>query len=124
MVKANYAFVATLSVCAKLGGLLFGYDTALISGVVDSINANFIEPRHLAEAASNSLSGFTISCALLGCVIGAALAGPISTYIGRRGGLLIAGLLFFASSLGSAFPEFFWSTFGATGPNALPAFTG
>ncbi len=122
MSKTNYPLVTALSLCAAIGGLLFGYDTAVISGVVDAINANFIDPRHLAEAARNSLSGFVIACALLGCVIGAAVAGPVSTTIGRRGGLFIAGLLFFISSLGSAFPEFGWAALGATGANALPAF--
>jgi len=124
MAKANLGLVTALSVAATFGGLLFGYDTAVISGAVDAINANFIDPRHLTEAARNSLSGFAISCALLGCVIGAALAGPISTRIGRRGGLLIAGVLFFVSSLGSAFPEAGWSAFGFTGPQALPIFIG
>ncbi|HWA30020.1 MAG TPA: D-xylose transporter XylE [Rhizomicrobium sp.] len=124
MAKANYKLVTALSVAATLGGLLFGYDTAVISGAVDAINANFIDPRHLAEASRNSLSGFAISCALLGCVLGAALAGPISTRIGRRGGLLIAGILFFISSLGSAFPEAGWSALGFTGANALPVFIG
>ncbi|MGC9953163.1 MAG: sugar porter family MFS transporter [Rhizomicrobium sp.] len=122
MAKANYALVTALSVSAALGGLLFGYDTAVISGAVDAINYNFIDPRHLAEGARNSLSGFTIGCALLGCVIGAGLAGPVSTGIGRKGGLMIAGLLFFVSSIGAGFPEFGWSVLGATGVNALPAF--
>jgi SP family xylose:H+ symportor-like MFS transporter len=124
MAKANYKLVTALSVAATLGGLLFGYDTAVISGAVDAINANFIDPLHLAEGTRNSLSGFAISCALLGCVIGAALAGPISTRIGRRGGLLIAGVLFFVSSLGSAFPEAGWGAFGFTGAHALPVFIG
>jgi len=122
MSKTNYLLVTGLSLCAAIGGLLFGYDTAVISGVVDAINANFIDPRHLAEGARNSLSGLVIACALLGCVAGAAIAGPLSTAIGRKSGLFIAGLLFFLSSLGSAFPEFVWSAFGGTGPNALPAF--
>jgi SP family xylose:H+ symportor-like MFS transporter len=122
MAAPNYRLVTGLAAAAAIGGLLFGYDTAVISGAVDAINANFIDPRHLSEGARNSLSGFTIGCALLGCVVGAAIAGPLSTNIGRRGGLLIAGMLFFISSLGSAFPEFFWSMFGGTGVNALPAF--
>jgi MFS transporter, SP family, xylose:H+ symportor len=122
MAKANYALIAGLTIAATLGGLLFGYDTAVISGATDAITANFVTPRHLAEGAANSLSGFAIGCALLGCVIGAALAGPISTNIGRKGGLLIAGILFFVSSLGAGYPEFFWSMFGATGYKALPAF--
>jgi SP family xylose:H+ symportor-like MFS transporter len=124
MAKANYGLVTALSVAATLGGLLFGYDTAVVSGAVDAINANFIDPRHLQEGARNSLSGFAISCALLGCVIGAGLAGPISVRIGRRGGLLIAGVLFFVSSLGSAFPEAGWGTLGFRGVDALPVFIG
>jgi MFS transporter, SP family, xylose:H+ symportor len=122
MAKANYGLVTALTVAATLGGLLFGYDTAVISGVTDAITYNFVEPRHLAEADANFLSGLAIAFALLGCVIGAGIAGPISTSIGRKGGLLIAGILFFLSSLGAGYPEFFWSIFGATGYKALPAF--
>ncbi len=124
MARANYALVTALALAAALGGLLFGYDTAVISGAVDAINANYIDPRHLAEGARNSLSGFAISCALLGCVIGASVAGAISTGLGRRSGLLLAGLLFFISSLGSGFPEFGWGALGFTGVNALPIFIG
>ena len=122
MAKANYTFIVALTVAATLGGLLFGYDTAVISGATDAITNNFVTPRHLAEAAANSLSGFAIGCALLGCVVGALAAGPLSNHIGRKGGLLIAGILFFVSSLGAGYPEFFWSLFGATGDKALPAF--
>ena len=122
MAKANTGLVTSLTIAATLGGLLFGYDTAVISGATDAITYNFVEPRHLPEAAANSLSGLAIACALLGCVIGAAIAGPISTSLGRRGGLLISGVLFFVSSLGAGFPEFFWSMFGAVGYKALPAF--
>jgi len=119
MAKANYGLVVALSVAATLGGLLFGYDTAVISGATDAITFNFVTPRHLPEAEANFLSGFAIGCALLGCVLGAAIAGPISTRWGRRAGLLIAGVLFFVSSIGAGFPEF---GFGAHGPDALPFF--
>ena len=121
-VHSSTALVMALTVAATLGGLLFGYDTAVISGVTDAITYNFVEPRHLTEADANFLSGLAISIALLGCVLGAAIAGPISTKIGRRAGLLIAGVLFFLSSLGAGYPEFFWSLFGGTGYHALPAF--
>jgi SP family xylose:H+ symportor-like MFS transporter len=120
--KANFGLVASLTVAATLGGLLFGYDTAVISGATTAITYNFVTPWHLTEGWANFLSGFAIACALLGCVIGAAIAGPISTSIGRKGGLLIAGVLFFVSSVGAGFPEFFWSIFGATHEKALPAF--
>ncbi|MGH8259321.1 MAG: MFS transporter, partial [Steroidobacteraceae bacterium] len=121
---SSSALVAALAIAATLGGLLFGYDTAVISGATDAITHNFVAPRHLSEADANFLSGFAISIALLGCVVGAAIAGPISTKIGRRAGLLIAGVLFFVTSLGAGYPEFFWDLFGATGYHALPAFLG
>ena len=89
--KPNYGLVVMLTIAATLGGLLFGYDTAVISGATDAITYNFVAPRHLDEATANTLSGFAIGCALLGCVLGAAIAGPISTRIGRRGGARLRG---------------------------------
>ena len=122
MSKGNTGLVVALTAAATLGGLLFGYDTAVISGVTSAITHNFVTPRHLSTADANFLSGLAISIALLGCVLGAAVAGPVSTRIGRRAGLLIAGVLFLVSSLGAGYPEFFWSLFGAVGDRALPAF--
>ena len=122
MSKGNTGLVVALTAAATLGGLLFGYDTAVISGVTSAITHNFVTPRHLSAADANLLSGLAISIALLGCVLGAAVAGPVSTRIGRRAGLLIAGVLFLVSSLGAGYPEFFWSLFGAVGDRALPAF--
>ena len=117
--KGNPGLVAALTVAATLGGLLFGYDSAVISGVTDAITQNFVVPLHLTEGTANFLSGFAISIALLGCALGAGIAGPISTRLGRKAGLLIAGVLFFVSSLGAGYPEFFWSIFGAVGASAL-----
>ncbi len=122
MAKANTGLVIGLAVVASLGGLLFGYDTAVISGATDAITYNFVTPRHLDEGTANFLSGFAIGCALLGCVLGAAIAGPLSTGIGRRGGLMVAGVLFFVSSLGAGYPEFGLGLFGMKGADALPAF--
>ncbi len=122
MSKSSHGLVIALTIAATLGGLLFGYDTAVISGVTSAITHNFVTPRHLTESGANFLSGLAIAIALLGCVIGAAIAGPLSTRIGRKAGLLIAGVLFFVSSLGAGYPEFFWSLFGAVGYHALPAF--
>ena len=95
----------TLTIIAALGGLLFGYDSAVISGATDSIKQNFVAPLGLAEGARLSLEGFTIAGALWGCLIGGALGGVMAHYLGRRGGLIVAGVLFFVSSLGSAWPE-------------------
>ena len=107
---------------AALGGLLFGYDTAVISGAVSAIDFNFIAPRGLPETEANFLSGSVISFALLGCIVGGLVAGPISSRFGRRGGLFVAALLFLVSSLGSAYPEIGLGEIGKMGPDALTPF--
>ncbi|HUO91457.1 MAG TPA: MFS transporter, partial [Rhizomicrobium sp.] len=122
MSRGSERLVVGLALIASLGGFLFGYDTAVISGAVSAIDANFITPQHLSEAARDSLSGWAISCALLGCVIGAAVAGPMSTAIGRRGGLLVSAVLFLAGSIGSAVPELGFGAIGHMGPAALTPF--
>lgn len=114
--------VVALTFVATLGGLLFGYDTAVISGAVSSIDAYFIHPLGWSELAASTLSGWTISSALVGCVIGALLAGWLSTAFGRKGGLLIASLLFLLGSLGSAVPELGLGVIGHMGPRALVPF--
>ena len=119
MAKVNTSLVIGLTFVATLGGLLFGYDTAVISGAVSSIDAYFINPLGLSETARSSLSGWTISSALVGCVIGAVVAGWVSTSLGRRGGLIIAALLFLVGSVGSAVPEIGFGAIGHMGPDAL-----
>ena len=116
------ALVSKLTFVATLGGLLFGYDTAVISGAVGAIDANFIDPLKLSETARSSLSGWTISSALLGCVLGAAAAGWIGAKLGRKGGLLVAATLFLISAFGSAVPEFGLGPVGGMGPGALLPF--
>jgi SP family xylose:H+ symportor-like MFS transporter len=111
--STHTGLLITLTIIAALGGLLFGYDTAVISGAVESIKLNFVAPMGLAEGARLSLEGFTIAGALWGCLIGAALGGVIAHFLGRRGGLFVAGVLFFVSSLGSAWPESFLGTLGS-----------
>ncbi|MFP4619766.1 MAG: D-xylose transporter XylE [Bacteroidales bacterium] len=167
--SAKYTFLITL--VATLGGLLFGYDTAVINGAVESLGVFFIDPlfdnpglagkvifeyKFLASACfviigilisrflfklyhykkaifysvlvwiavvlviyyrfisseseistniANSINGFTISSALLGCIIGASIGGYVSQGIGRRNGLLMAAVLFLLSAVGSALPE-------------------
>ncbi len=96
MAETNPRLVMGLAVIASLGGLLFGYDTPVISGAVSAIDHNFITPRGLSEAARDSLSGWAVSSALLGCVIGAFIGGPISNAAGRKGGLIVAALMFLA----------------------------
>lgn len=80
---------------AALGGLLFGGDTGVISGAILFISKDF----HL----STQMHEFTISIALIGCVVGAAAAGSIADRIGRRLVLFCAGIIFVAGALTSAF---------------------
>ena len=91
MTQESRSLLTRLTFVATLGGLLFGYDTAVISGAVGAIDANFIEPLNLSETARGSLSGWTVSSALFGCIIGAVIAGWVAKRLGRKGGLLIAG---------------------------------
>jgi len=82
------------SIIAALGGLLFGFDTAVISGTTDQLRDVF--------DLSSGLLGLTVASALIGTVLGALFAGKPSDVIGRRKSLMWIALLYFVSALGSA----------------------
>jgi MFS transporter, SP family, arabinose:H+ symporter len=90
-----------LGVClvASLGGLLFGFDTAVISGTVERVKQQF--------ALTELLEGWFTSSALVGCILGAAVAGWLGDRFGRKPTLMVSGALFFVSALGSAIPPTF-----------------
>ncbi len=79
---------------AALGGLLFGFDTAVISGTTDALKAQY----HLTD---NGL-GFTVAAALIGTIIGAIVAGQPSDRFGRRPVLMVLALFYLVASVGSA----------------------
>ncbi|MFV0375907.1 MAG: D-xylose transporter XylE [Mangrovibacterium sp.] len=108
----NSLYIAGITLVATLGGLLFGYDTAVISGTVSSLDVFFIQPMGLSETAANSQLGFIVSSALIGCIIGGLSGGLVSLKLGRRNGLFLAAFLFFISALGSFYPEMFFRPFG------------
>lgn len=120
MKNNNYIFGITL--VATLGGLLFGYDTAVISGTVESLRKFFIEPQGLPLDQANALEGFVVSSALIGCIIGASFAGWISQRFGRKPTLIIAAFLFLLSAIGSAWPEIFIGMPGSGNHTAMYAF--
>ena len=89
------ALVLRSAIVAALGGLLFGFDTAVISGTTDQLRAVY----QLSEGGL----GFTVATALIGTVFGALIAGrPVDRY-GRRKVLFAIGILYFIGALGSAF---------------------
>jgi SP family xylose:H+ symportor-like MFS transporter len=96
---------------AVIGGLLFGYDTAVISGGEKSLQKFFRAGINGGEDVEKGpygdlLHGFVVSAALVGCVIGALISGVMSDRIGRRNSLIVSSVLFFLSALGSYMPEF------------------
>jgi len=82
---------------AALGGLLFGYDTAVISGAIGFLQQHF----ELTAA----MKGWAASSALVGCVAGVAMAGELNDRLGRRTTLIVAAILFLVSAIGSALPR-------------------
>ena len=105
MTNTPNGYLIKLTLVATLGGLLFGYDTGVISGTVDSLENFFITDQNMTEFDRNAFKGFLISAALIGCVIGGALGGYIGKVLGRKKALVLAGILFFISAIGSAIPE-------------------
>lgn len=95
-------YITAITLVATLGGLLFGYDTAVISGAEKSVQSFLITPLGLGSLAH----GATISSALIGCIIGGIISGWLASRLGRKRSLMVAALLFFLSALGSGFPEF------------------
>ncbi|GHV67521.1 D-xylose transporter XylE [Bacteroidia bacterium] len=107
---------------ATLGGFLFGYDTAVISGAVSSLESFFILPYHFSPTISNTLLGLMVSGALIGCVIGSGLGGYCSQKFGRKKSLLLAAFLFLCSGLGSAIPELGFAAPGSGDHTFLSSF--
>ena len=105
---------------AVIGGLLFGYDTAVISGAEKGLQAFFKSASDFTY--TDGLHGFTTSSALIGCIIGAFLSGIMASKLGRKKSLFIAGVLFFLSALGSYYPEFLFFEKGAASMSLLVAF--
>ena len=89
---------------AVLGGLLFGYDTAVISGAERGLQAFFMGAEDFSY--TSFLHGITSSSALLGCIIGSAISGFMAGRFGRKKSLFVAGICFFLSAAGSYYPEF------------------
>ena len=114
--------MAGIVLVAVLGGLLFGYDTAVISGAEKGLQAFFQSATDFTY--TDAWHGFTTSSALIGCVIGALLSGLLASRLGRKRSLFVAGILFLLSALGSYCPEFLFFEKGVASKSLMLAFNG
>jgi len=92
--------VIFLAVAGAVGGFLFGFDSSVVNGVVDAVQGQF--------DLSSSLTGFAVASALLGCAVGAYVAGRIADRWGRIPAMIVGAILFLASALGAGFAFGVW----------------
>lgn len=95
--EENLLYVIFLATVAALGGFLFGYDTAVISGTIGSVAAQF--------NLNDVTTGWYVGCALVGSIIGVIMAGKLSDQFGRKSVLLLSAVLFTGSGIGCMFAE-------------------
>jgi len=92
--------VIALAVAGAVGGFLFGFDSSVVNGAVDAVQGQF--------DLSASLTGFAVASALLGCAVGAYVAGRIADRWGRIPAMIVGAILFLASALGCGFAFGVW----------------
>ena len=92
--KNTLGYVIFMAVVAAIGGILFGYDTAVISGTTEIVKNQF----HLTDM----MEGWYVGCALIGSICGVLVAGSLSDYLGRKLTMLISAALFSISAIGCA----------------------
>ena len=95
----NIKFVTLISIIAAIGGLLFGFDTAVVSGAIGFLETKF--------SLNDFQVGWAVSSLIVGAVVGAGFAGVLSERFGRKKMLILAAVLLILGSLGSAIPETF-----------------
>ncbi|TWU34301.1 sugar porter family MFS transporter [Novipirellula artificiosorum] len=93
----SLSYLIRIVLVATLGGLLFGYDTAVIAGAIGFLQTHF--------ELNAAMKGWAASSALAGCVLGVLCAGPLSDRFGRRKTLIFAAVMFFVSAIGTAVPR-------------------
>ncbi len=101
--NGSKSYLISIVMVAVLGGLLFGYDTAVISGAEKGLQAFFLGAKDFTY--TDFMHGFTSSSALIGCIIGSAVSGFFASRCGRKKSLVLAGICFFLSAWGSMCPE-------------------
>lgn len=92
--KVNMRYVAFVAVVAAVGGFLFGYDTAVISGTIDTVAGQF--------SLDALQKGWYVGCALVGSIFGVSVAGMLGDSIGRKRSMILSAVLFTVSAFGCA----------------------
>ncbi|MBB4043200.1 SP family xylose:H+ symportor-like MFS transporter [Bacteroides reticulotermitis] len=118
--EGSKLYLYSITSIAIIGGLLFGYDTAVISGAEKGLEAFFLSAPDFHY--DKVMHGITSSSALIGCIIGGSISGILASRLGRRNSLRVAAILFFLSALGSYHPEFLFFEYGQPSMNLLIAF--
>jgi len=93
----NLRYLVPICLVATIGGLLFGFDTGVISGAIEPLTARF--------GLSDFMRGWVSGCVLIGCAAGVLLVGPLSDRFGRKPALFLAAIMFIASAVGTALPH-------------------
>ncbi|AEL28583.1 sugar porter family MFS transporter [Cyclobacterium marinum] len=93
-VKATYYYIVFLSLVAAIGGFLFGYDTAVISGTISEVTEQF--------SLGSIAQGWYVGCALLGSIMGVSIAGSLADKYGRKKVMILSAVLFSVSAIGCA----------------------
>ena len=98
--RANFGFIATIVAVATIGGFMFGYDSGVINGTQEGLEGAF--------GVSELGKGVLVGALLIGCAVGAFLAGRISDLIGRRNMMMLAAVMFLISALGAGAADTAW----------------
>ena len=118
--QGSKTYLFSIVLVAVIGGLLFGYDTAVISGAEKGLQAFFLWADDFVY--TDGCHGFTCASALIGCILGSAVSGYMASNWGRKNSLIFAGIMFFISALGSMEPEFLFFEHGVPDFSLLIAF--
>jgi len=100
-IRPNFAYLVPICLVATLGGLLFGYDTGVISGAIE-----FLTSRFQLDVV---MKGWASGCVLIGCATGVLIVGPVSDRFGRKKALFLSAFLFLVSAIGTAIPNDIWT---------------
>ncbi len=98
--KGSAMYLTLCCLVATIGGLLFGYDTGVISGAIEPLTAHF--------QLSDFMKGWASACVLVGCATGVLVVGPLSDRFGRKVAMFLAAAMFLASAIGTALPRDIW----------------